>query len=297
MNIPLLLVKKQPLPLVFTMVLWFVVPSKTYAQNVDSAPVKYAVQAAQYCQQAQYDKAIESINKAIVSENEKEALYTWYVKGFVHKEIYKNKEATHPNSLHRELAVQAFLKSKSLTEGQADVYNNNSVLKYLASTYYNDALTIAGAFDLQNELEADTMMAKHDALCAAINEESIDKGNFFKQKAMRYFDLWQKDICNISLNEKSFACYELALDKHANDCDTYYNAGIVRYSLAQKMISDTACYIHHDYVSVLESALEVLTAGEQSCPRHAGILKALYNSYIALGDKEKTLYYEALLSH
>jgi len=296
MNILLLFMKTICSPLVFSVVIWWALPLKVYSLDNDTVPVKYAVQAAQYCQEAQYDKALEAIDKAIASDVEKNALYTWYVKGFVHKEIYKNKEATKHNSLQRELAVQAFLKSKSLAEGQADVYNNNSVLKYLCSTYFNDALIVAGTFDLQNELEADSIMAKYDALCNAINDESNDKANFFKQKALRYFDLWQKDICDISLNEKSFACYELALDKHPNDCDTYYNAGIVRYSLAQKIITGTACYVNHDLASILESALKVLTTGEHSCPTHSGILQALYNLYIALGDKEKAEHYQALIN-
>jgi len=139
-------------------------------------------------------------------------------------------------------------------------------------------------------------MVKHDSLCEAINEATFDKSNFYKQKALRYFDIWQNDPCDISLNEKSFACYELALDKQANDCDAFYNAGIVRYSLVQKIMGDTACYINHDHAWVLESALKVLLAGESVCPDHEGILKALYNLYAALGDKEKTVHYQALIN-
>src|SRR5690606_6041187 len=153
---------------------------------------------------------------------------------------------------------QAFRKSKSLAEGQADVYNNNSVLRYLSSTYYNDAMAVAASFDLTHELEADGMMEKHEALCSAIGIEANSRGNLFIQKAARYYQLWQQDVCDISLNEKSSACYELALESNVNDCDTYYNAAIVRYSLAQKIIVGTECFANHNHVAVIESALKLL---------------------------------------
>lgn len=267
------------------------------AASHDSIPVKYAVQAAQYCQVGQYDKALAAIELATADNNEKDELYTWYVKGFVHKEIYKHRESQNIKSPQRELAVEAFLKSKQLAGEQPDIYNNNSALKYLSSTYYNDAMMSASNFSLDNELEADAIMNKYDSLRMAIGQEGLGKGDFFKQKAMRYYHLWKNDPCDISLNEKAFAAYELAIDHHLIDCDTYYNAALVKYNLAKAMHDSdvTSCYKGQDFSNTLQASVHLLEASFERCADHNATIKALQNSYIMLGDEKKAQYYQALL--
>ncbi len=86
------------------------VAQNTHAQQPDVTPVKYSVQAAQFCQERQFEMAETAIAKALESDAEKDMFYTWYVKGFIHKEIYKARESNNPHSLHRDRAVEAFLK-------------------------------------------------------------------------------------------------------------------------------------------------------------------------------------------
>jgi len=200
----------------------------------DSAQIKHAVRAAQYCQEGLYEKAEQSIALALASDDEKDALYTWYVNGFIHKEIYKVRESNKLHSKHRDLAVEAFLKSKDLAGNHSDVYNNNSALKYLANTYYNDAISLAGSFEIENELEPDTLLYTYEWLCKQMSTEGVNKSLFYKQKGLRYQELWQNNVCDLSLNEKSFACYQTSLDYDKNDCDSFYNAGVLRYSIIQQ---------------------------------------------------------------
>lgn len=260
----------------------------------DSVPVKYAVQAAQYCQEGMYEKAEEAIALAIASEAEKDALYTWYVKGFIHNEIYKARESTNTHSKHRDIAVEAFLKSKEMATGQPDIYNNNSALKYLANTYYNDAITTAGTFNLENETEADTIMEKYDALCRKIEMEGLNKAAFFKQKGMRYYGLWQKNICELNLNDKAFNCYQISADHDANDCDAYYNAAVVRYTLIQKLNNGSMelCKTALNENQTLENIINMLLPVEQKCKQHIGITNVLYNTYMLLGEDEKAAQYK-----
>lgn len=283
--------------LVVVVLVLFGLMVRSSAQNNDSAPVKYAVQAAQFCQEGQFEKAENAIKKALESDDEKNALYTWYVKGFVHKEIYKVRESNLPHSNHRDLAVEAFLKSKEMANGHPDTYNNNSALKYLASTYYNDAIALAVKFDLSRELEADEVMKKYDELCVVLSTEGLNKGQFFKQKGMRYYELWQKNTCDVSLNEKAYACFITSLENDASDCDAFYNAGVVRYSLVQNMMNQKPenCKIELDKKSELEAVISILLQGQKNCKEHLGITKALQNTYMAIGENEKADELEKLI--
>ncbi len=278
--------------------LLYAMPIKSIANKSDSIPVKFAVQAARYCQAGDFERALNAIDKALQSEIEKDFLYTWYVKGFIHKEIYKHNESTDINSINRELAVEAFLKSKQIAGEQADVYNNNAALKHLANTYYNDALTVAISFDLNNETMSDDLLMKHEKIRSLIDAPIIaDKGSFYKLKGLRYFELWQKDLCSLMLYEKSIANFELSIGSNPVDCESYYNEGIVKYTLATKLNDSkiNTCYTGLDFMIALENALQSFLIGEKKCPQNKNLQQALFNTYSAMGNNEMASQYATSL--
>jgi tetratricopeptide (TPR) repeat protein len=275
---------------------WFVaivaimgIASNAHAEALDSIPARHAMLAAQACQEGRYEDAEKAINQAIFNDEEKDLLYTWYVKGFVHKEIYKHRQADNPKSPQREKAVEAFLKAKHLAGDEADRYNNNSALRYLASTYYNDAITMASQFTLNNELEPEALLEQHIRLCTIIDAFTHEKAAFYKQKGMRYFDLWHQTPCDLALNEKAFTCFQLATELDANDGDSFYNAGVVRYSLVYMMLKDKPqhCELEIDEMAELQAVVQILLKGQTNFPEHEGISTALRNTYLILGETEK----------
>lgn len=288
--------KTETLKLICGLQTWFVAivaitgySSTMRASSLDSIPIRNAIQAAQACQEGRYADAEKAIYRAIANDNEKDLLYTWYVKGFVHKEIYKSREANNPRSPHREKAVEAFLKAKELANGETDRYNSNSALRYLATTYYNDAIVLASQFTEDNEMEPESLLRQHERLCSIIDVAVLDKAPFYKQKGMHYFELWYQSPCDLALNEKAFACFQTASELDAKDGDSYYNAGVVRYSLVYIMMKERpeGCDLEIDELNELQPVVQILLRGQTNCPNHEGISTALHNTYLILGETEK----------
>ncbi len=92
-----------------------------------------------YMQKNEIDSAKKYIDLAIQNEELKEQPKTWYYKGFIYKELYKTYEKENKTSSYRLAAVDAFKKMWGM-EGKEEFSESASkIVKYLASTLYNDA--------------------------------------------------------------------------------------------------------------------------------------------------------------
>lgn len=266
------------------------------SQNTNST--KFAVQAARLCQSGDLEGAEKAIELALQSESEVNSLYTWHVKGFIEKEMYKNHESTNPQSLYRIRSVQSFLHAYQMIEEDEDTYGISRNLVYLASTYYNDVLSEAGNFEIGNEALADTLMDSYLFICHQIGVEPESMTDFYRQKGMRYYQLWNQDKCDIELNQLAFENYYAACVQMRNNCDSYYNAGVVRYTLAQYFsdtMEDTQCKTKVDKKCALREAIDILLEGEEACEDNGDIIKVLYNAYFLLGDTANARRYEKMI--
>lgn len=82
--------------------------------------------------------AEEHINNPELKNNSK----FWFYSGLINKEIFKKYEKGKINSPHREKSSQSFQKSLGLEKDPDLIADINKNLKYIASTYYNDALRL-----------------------------------------------------------------------------------------------------------------------------------------------------------
>jgi hypothetical protein len=92
-----------------------------------------------YMQKSELDSAQLYIDKAVTDDDLKTAAKTWYYKGFIYKELYKKKEKDDKTSSYRLTAISSFEEMLRL-EGKEEFKESSAkILKYLASTLYNDA--------------------------------------------------------------------------------------------------------------------------------------------------------------
>ena len=192
-------------------------------------------EAAKLCQEKQFEAALKKIDEAKVDEIEKDNPYTWYVDGFIHKEIYKAREMNVRNSRERELASESFLKSLSLDKQNQHAAMTRLSLKFIASSYYNDALLQTREFAAGGEKEAEDSYAKFKKFMHyAEPGTSLKKFDteFNKSLGQRYFLLWQSNISDNSLAEKAIAFYSVASRADSTDIDAFYNIAVVNYNMA-----------------------------------------------------------------
>ncbi len=260
-------------------------------------------EAATLCQSLDYQGAETAINKALES-GEARHPYTWYVKGFIHKEIYKNKEANDRNSLNRDIAVEGF--SKCLTLDTHREYSDmcRAGLKFLATTYYNDALTRTRDFDLNNSFEAENLFRTFTALMHQVDptfQINTCREEFLKNMAQRYFVLWQMDLDNIDIADKAIEQYNEALLVDSLDSDTYYNKAVIYYNRA--VFQYRKIDINTDFTELIEiqqncasliknHALENMNTAYQLDPERGEIVRGLLFIHRALEHEQDVTYFK-----
>jgi len=92
-----------------------------------------------YMQKTELDSAKKYIDLAIIDENLNIIPKTWYYRGYIYKELYKNKEKNNKISPFRLTSIEAFRHMLTLEGNEEFSESVYKILKYEASTLYNDA--------------------------------------------------------------------------------------------------------------------------------------------------------------
>jgi len=219
-------------------------------------------EAARLCQQLKLDAALEKSTQSLNDKSESGDAYAWYVNGFVLKEIYKQREYGLRNSLLRSAAMNSFATSMEKKNAQQHLSMTQLAIKYLASTYYNDALQAAQSIAEGGEQEAQTLFVEFEKWMP-IAEPGISmtgyKKEFTKSIGQRYFSLWQFDTENSENRDKAIGQYERILKLDSSDVDAYYNLSVIHYNQAvfmyRKIDHETDLF---DMMTIQEAAAKLI---------------------------------------
>jgi hypothetical protein len=92
-----------------------------------------------YMQKTELDSAKKYIDLAVEDETLKTTAKAWYYRGYIYKDIYKTQEKSNKLSPARLVSIESFRKMLTL-DGKGEFEESTSkILKYEASTLYNDA--------------------------------------------------------------------------------------------------------------------------------------------------------------
>ena len=272
---------------------------------VSAQQIPLANQAAKLCQQKNYEEAKSKIEAAISSDQESTNPYTWYVKGFIYKEMYKEFEASDKRSKNRDTAVDAFVRTIELDKKGEHTSMTKIGLKYLASTYYNDALLKTREFELADQNEAQEYFNSFRKLMRMVDvttNMAPYEVEFQKNLAQRYFTLWQSDIDNSVYSDKAVGCYREAIRMDSTNCDLYYNLAVVYYNKAvfkyRKIGPETDIFevitVQMEGVELFKSkALPAMTKARLLCPDRGDIIKGLMYINRALERESDVEYFKS----
>lgn len=267
-----------------------------FAQN--NSMETYTSMAAGYCQDKLYDKAILYSDSSIAAGEYTDA-YTWYVRGFIFKEAYKSGVSGADN--YRDMAVESLLKCMEILAG-SQTYNPEVVLKYLATTYYNDALVAASECIDSKATESDSYFDRYLVLMAVLNPENKNESasaEYYMTKAQRLYALWIEDTCNQDLLKKCEESYYKALDYEPGNCDCLYNLSITSYNRGLMLMKADAskdnCKSDIGVTECFEKSFDILQKTAQQCPDRTDVYHALINVCKALGKQEEAAGYSRLL--
>jgi tetratricopeptide (TPR) repeat protein len=234
--------------LIFSL-LFVIVFSKAFSQTV------LLDKAAGYLKQNDLAAARETIELAAKNDATKNEARTWYLKGFVYKELYKQNPAASEN---REIALEALNKSTTLDTKKTYANSVNSALEYLYGTYYNESI------DLINAKQFDKALKGLDAF---INYRSKIKPDEFYSEA-----LYHAGFASYSLGKKAEAqqYYEQALQKG-------HKSPLLYDDLAQLYVG----------LNDKAKAIQTIEAGRAAFPNDANLRTTEINIYLQLKEYAK----------
>ena len=193
--------------------------------------------AAELCAEKKFDEALVQIDEGFKSNDLNSDPNAWYVKGFILKELYKQKEANQRQSNYRYRSVAALKKAREFDTNLEFTANIDAALQFIAFTYFNDALLRSAEMDSESENEPIDLYKKFEELYKGSEAELKDlKVEFNSKMAEGHYRNWIK---NTEDNHHYTLCldyYSKVLGLDNRNCTANLNLAIVNYNQGVYMI-------------------------------------------------------------
>jgi tetratricopeptide (TPR) repeat protein len=266
-------------------------------------PVSLALRAYQA---GDLPKAQELIEIAVDDDNFNKITKTWYFRGYIYKDLYKQAkegQSKQQSFEYRDASVESFRTTIELEpQGELveDCYNS---LKYLSSTIYNDA---AFALDTNNFEAAQRLYDQYQDITAVTNPEmditqrTIEFKLYKANKYSSLFDGATTDDDKEKYSQKVTEVYKEVLVLDSNNISANYNLAIHYYNQGVNIIEnmdydtdfETLFAIQAQVMELFGQALPYMKKAYKLNPKRKETLVGLSGIYFGLNDIEKSEYYQ-----
>ncbi len=258
-------------------------------------------------QQKDFSKAVELIDVAVQTSAGKDDPMSWHIRGFVYKDIFNEIDEKDRFSTNRDIAVESFLRSLDLDKKNEYKENNLKSLRYLASSYYNDAVLVMREVDKGNIHESEVYYNRYKEIVQFSEPEAdITERNliFYKALATCHRKIYEQNRDeNKEFLYKALDNYQYVLDIDPDNYGANYNTAINLYNEGaygiEKIDAEaqipTIVQVQAVSVELFREALPfMLKAYEQDSTRRETLI-ALRGIYLSLNDNEEANKYRDLL--
>jgi len=251
-------------------------------------------------------KAKELIEIAVGDDNFNGITKTWYFRGYIYKDLFKDsKESKNRKEAFdlREEAIESYMKAVEL-EPQGDLVEDcfNS-LKYLSSTLYNDA---AYSLDSNNFETAQQLFDRYKEIIAMTNPEmdlskrTIEFNLYMASKYSYLFDNPRSRDVKEEIGQKVVETYQKVLDIDSNNISANYNMAIHYYNQGVNIIEnmdyeqdfETLFMIQAQVMELFGAALPYMKKAYKLNPFRKETLVGLSGIYYGLNDIETSEMYQ-----
>lgn len=262
-----------------------------------------------YLQKNELDSAQKYIDLASATDDLKETAKTWYYRGFIYKELYKKREKEDKMSAFRLTSIESFEKMLSLENIDEFSNSTSKILKYEASTLYNDAVKILYDEDAR-KLEPESYKAamvnydlfRKTMLLVDSNSNLSTRDIQFKLALASILNRPSEGKVEIDSTQahqvKNIYLEILGLD--ANNPGANYNLGILYYNEAAEIINNMDYDMDiislnqvQDYcIEIFLKSLPFMKKSYDLNYKRRETLIGLSNIHYGLNDLEKSEYYK-----
>ncbi len=266
-------------------------------------PVSLALRAYQA---GDLPKAQELIEIAVDDDNFNKITKTWYFRGYIYKDLYKQAkegQSKKQSFEYRDASVESFRTTVELEPQGELVEDCNNSLKYLSSTIYNDA---AFALDTNNFEDAQRLYDQYQDITTVTNPEmdltqrTIEFKLYKANKYSALFDAASTEEDKEKYSQKVTEVYKEVLSLDSNNISANYNLAIHFYNQGVNIIEnmdydtdfETLFAIQAQVMELFGAALPYMKKAYQLNPKRKETLVGLSGIYFGLNDIEKSEYYQ-----
>lgn len=250
--------------------------------------------------------ASEKIDLAIKDSNEVKDPYTWHVRAFIYREIYKTSSNEQEKNLAREKSVEAFSMSLSLDKEDEQKLKTNNIkgLESIATGLYNEGVNCLQIFEVEKGME---FFEKHNKTLKLIDENYVIQEreiSIKKAAAAILTDRYNDDNeGNSDAFNKAIEYYNDILKIDSNDFKTNLNIGVLYHNKGINLLTGTRLdltlpeimKLQKNHVFYMQKSLQYMTKAYQTDKNHPGVIRALAGAYYSLHDDEKHEFYNQKL--
>lgn len=264
-------------------------------------------QAIAYTESGQLIQARDQILIALKDQQEQNHPYTWFVKGYIYKEIYKLIDKQSRYSDNREIAVDAILRSMELDLDHSYLDNNLKGITYLAQSYFNDAVSLTRSLNYENQDEPERYYARYKQLYKLVDagyDFSPHEIDLYSNLASGFRKLYEADReQNKPYIDRAISCYEKVLSVEPDNYTANYNLAICYYNQGAWRISkinyQTEIFelvmIQDECIKLFKLSVPYMLEAHRQNPERLETLQGLRAIYWALNEDEKSeSYYQEM---
>ncbi len=280
--------------LIYISIIFFIASSAAFGQN-KLANAHYSLK------QGEYQKAKELIDAAAIDTSFMNLPATWYYKGHIYKELYKESETENINSPYRVESIEGFKKCVELEPNGQYAESAKKGLKYLATTIYNQAAAI---FNESNYPAAISAYEYHKKVMsfAYPDADFTDKDIMFKLGLASIKNrMAEQDTVNAKAHlAEAEEIYKEVLTLDSNNISANYNLGIIYYNQGVEIVNNMdysldlmeLTMIQDEIIVLFRKSLPYMKKAYDLNPTRKETLIGLQGIYFSLNDIPKSELYK-----
>lgn len=187
-----------------------------------------------------YKKAVKTIEFAVKDPTTGAMPNSWYLRGLIYKEFFKNFEATDIRSKARDESVASFFKVVEMDSAKKFVDADlRQSLKYLGSTYYNTSTEFFSKDGYKTGIEYFEKYKK----CYSIADPSFDAKpahiQFYLSLGTAMEEIFTSNRkVNLEYMDVTASMFKRVLEVDSVNVSAYYNLCVLYYNQGVSIIND-----------------------------------------------------------
>lgn len=258
------------------------------------------------------DEAKMHIDVAVTDPNLSEQAKTWYWRGIIYKELFKNASSSGSTRLDqvnplRMESIYSFKKCLKLDNVQF-VEQSLSAVKYLSATLFNDAADNLMNFNFENSIKLFndyTNVSKEITSNEELVLKEVEFYNFYGMKMSEALEDSARQVATGASLEKSAEAYRHVLELDSLNQNGNYNLGILYYNDAVQRINslnfdDDIFKIYETQeicIGLFKQALPYMLRARRIDPSRPEVLEGLSGIYFSINEMDNSNFYKDLLSY